>query len=97
MKENSHLKKELQMKTKEMERISEKLNKSTIKIDRLARKVNSLKKKEKDEGEDSNLNKKFITETTNKDTLNFLVENSIPLNLDYRINSLKTEYSSIFT
>ena len=84
------------MKTKEMERISEKLNKSTIKIDRLARKVNSLKKKEKDEGEDSNLNKKFITETTNKDTLNFLVENSIPLNLDYRINSLKTEYLSIF-
>ena len=93
MKENSHLKKDLQLKTKEIERLNEKLNKSNIKIERMTRKLNSLKKKEKNEG-DENPNKNYNAETMNKDSLNFLVENSIPLTLDYRINSLKTEYSS---
>lgn len=94
MKENSHLKKELQIKTKDMERTNEKLNKAIIKIDRLTRKLNSLKKKEKNEV-DENQNKNFLFESMNKDSLNFLVENSIPPNIDYRINSLKPEYSSI--
>ncbi len=96
MKENSHLKKEVQMKTKEMERMNEKLNKANTKIERLSRKMNSLKKKEKSEGEE-NLNKNFLAEMSGKDTLNFLVDNSIPINLDYRINSLTTEYSSIIS
>jgi len=95
MKENSHLKKDLQLKGKEIERLNEKINKANIKIERLSRKLNSLKKKEKNEGEE-NPNKNFIGETANKDSLNFLVDNSIPLKLDYRINSLKTEYSSYF-
>lgn len=93
MKENSHVKKELQIKKKEIERLNEKLKKAFIKIERLTRKVNSLKKKEKDEGEE-NPNKNFVSDNPNRDTLNFLVDNSIPLNLDYRINSLKPEYSS---
>ena len=90
LKENINLKRELGKKQKEIDRLNEKNNNLNKALERVNKKISTLKNKE--EGN----NEKELKIADKRDALNFLLKNTIPTTLDYRITSLKNEYSSNF-
>lgn len=105
MKENENLKRELLLKNKEIENQNEKIQKLQTKVVRLTKKIDSLKARRiaksdnvanvDAEEKDVDFLKKAAPETTKKDDpLNLLLQNLIPLSLEFRANCLKIEYSS---
>lgn len=90
LKENINLKRELGKKQKEIDRLNEKNNNLNKALERVNKKISTLKNKE----EGNNENELKIADK--RDALNFLLKNTIPLTLEYRITSLKNDYSSNF-
>lgn len=92
MKENENNKRDLELKNKERARLHEKINSLNFRLSRMSMKFENIKN-EKTNTE--YLSTEYQEKEKNKtDPLNSFSIISIPKNLDFRISSLKTEYSS---
>lgn len=94
MKENENNKRENEAKTREIIRLNEKINTLNSRLNRINLKLENLKHEKNNNHSDlgiSNLKKHNdeLKEQTIMDSIS-----NIPTNLDFRLNSLKIEYSS---
>ena len=92
MKELEQYKREITTKSKEIDRLNEKINKLNAKNERLTKKISTLKAKNENQ-----INQKIDEENKDikkDDPLNLLIYNTVPNSLEFRINSLKTDYAS---
>ena len=93
MKENENNKRDLDLKNKETVRLKEKINNLNYRLGRMNNKLDSLKHEKSKDEFDLRIYKKDDQNET--DPLNFISIN-IPKSLEFRVNSLKIEYSSKF-
>jgi hypothetical protein len=93
MKEAENLKRELAIKKKENEKLSEKCNTQELKITRLLKKIENLKNHRENEDKKERIK---LLDPNKKDGLNIFDESKIPRNLEFRVNSLKSQYSSCY-
>lgn len=90
MKENENQKRDIENKNKEISRLKEKLKKMSFKLVRLTKKIYGKTANQEENNDDNFNNRKQLDNFSSK----FIFSNIIPKNLDFRINSLKVEYSS---